>query len=366
MKRNYELDFLKFIFTIAIILYHSHNLLCPDGNPDILSKGYLAVEFFFMVSGYLMMGGIMRNDKNGIEQSDFQFIGKKLKAFLPPIVFAFLVNFFVWAVGCKQYSFKNLLIEFLYTPPEWLMLRHTGVRFPSHNYNGPAWYIAAMLFGMFILYPIAKKYKQKFGLYIAPILSLFLYGWVTNYCGKSGISVIKQWLNGINGGLARALAGLCLGAFIYFVSEKIKSSPRQLNKTGNIAMGAFECIMLFAIYLFMRNAETNEYGRANDSMAILYFFLLLTLVISKNYDLNKFFASKPMLFLYKLSLPLFLNQWAVIRYSRAVFYKMDFVPQLFVYIGITIVLSLISIPATKGLEKLWQIILNKTTTVKEA
>lgn len=366
MKRNYELDFLKFIFTIAIIVYHSHNLICPDTNLELLPKGYLGVEFFFMTSGYLMMAGIMRDKEKGIEQANWSFIGKKVKAFLPPVIFAFLVNFFVWTICCKKYSFKNLLIEFLYTPPEWLLLRHTDVRFPSHNYNGPAWYIAAMLFGMFLLYPVAKRYKEKFGTYIAPALSLGLYGWITNYCGSDGISVIKQWINGINGGLARALAGLCLGSFIYFVTEKIKANPRQLNKAGNITFGVIEGIIFFALYLFMRNNATAKYGRANDSIAILYIFLLLVITISKNYDLNKFFASKPMLFLYKLSLPLFLNQWVVVRFSREMFAKINFVPQFFIYVGITVALALISIPATKGLERLWHFLIEKLTKTKEA
>lgn len=366
MKRNYELDFLKFVFTIVIIVYHSHNLISPDANLELLSRGYLGVEFFFMVSGYLMMSGVMRDSQKGVERSTWSFVGKKIEAFLPATLFAFLVNFFVWAVGCKQYSFKNLLIEFLFTPPEIMYIRHTGVAFPTHNYNGPAWYISAMLVGMFILYPFAKKFKERFSSYIAPVVGVAMYAWVSHYHKGGTFSMIKQWLNGINGGLARALAGLCLGAFVYFVTENIKNSPRQLNKNGNITMGVVEGVVIFAIYLFMRSDATKRYGVANDAVAILYIFALLLIVISKNYDLNKFFASKPMLFLYKLSLPLFLNQWAVVRYARAVFYKIDFLPQFFIYVAITVVLALISLPCTKGMQKLWEIISNKLTTVKEA
>ncbi len=366
MKKNYELDFWKFIFSLVIIVYHSHNFKCAGENPDLLIKGYIGVEFFFMVSGYLMMSGIVRDKQKGIERSTWSFIGKKVKAFMPITIFAFLVNFFVWTIANEKMSFKNILIAFLYTPPELMYIRHTGIRFATHNYNGPGWYISAMLLGMFILYPLAKKYSKKFGLYIAPILSAGLYAWISHYTKNDSFSVIKEWLKGVNGGLVRAVAGLCLGAFIYYVTEKIKSSPRQLNTAGHITVGIAEVFIVFALYLFMRNNVTESYGIANDAIAVLYMFFLLVIIISRNSNMDRILALKPMLFLYKLSLPLFLNQWAVVRFINAVYTDVSFQKQFVLYLALTVALALISLPCTKGFSWLGTTISKKLTTEKEA
>ena len=56
IRRNYVIDLLKFIFSIVIVLYHINTLdLQPRGGGYLIAKsGFIAVEFFFIVSGYLL------------------------------------------------------------------------------------------------------------------------------------------------------------------------------------------------------------------------------------------------------------------------------------------------------------------------
>lgn len=56
--RNPRIDFLRFVFSIIIVLHHTRYLLGYDNC--IFAGGSLAVEFFFFVSGYLMMGSAER------------------------------------------------------------------------------------------------------------------------------------------------------------------------------------------------------------------------------------------------------------------------------------------------------------------
>ena len=49
MKRNSSIDYLKFLFSVIIVLYH-YGLW--------FSGGYIVVEGFFMITGFLMMGQI--------------------------------------------------------------------------------------------------------------------------------------------------------------------------------------------------------------------------------------------------------------------------------------------------------------------
>lgn len=51
-KRNGFVDFLKFVFAIIILFHHSVELF--RGSNTYFISGYIAVEFYFMVSGYLL------------------------------------------------------------------------------------------------------------------------------------------------------------------------------------------------------------------------------------------------------------------------------------------------------------------------
>lgn len=67
-RYNPEIDFWKFVFAIVIFLYHSQKFEVTSGV-SFFRRGYLAVEFFFIVSGYLMTprgGGGIRQDKKNI------------------------------------------------------------------------------------------------------------------------------------------------------------------------------------------------------------------------------------------------------------------------------------------------------------
>ncbi len=46
-KHSYSINFLRTLAVISVILYHT--------NADIFSAGYLGVDIFFFISGYLMV-----------------------------------------------------------------------------------------------------------------------------------------------------------------------------------------------------------------------------------------------------------------------------------------------------------------------
>ena len=51
-KRNGAIDLLKFLFSLMIVIYHGR-LFANAENP-LFRAGKIGVEFFFIVSGYLM------------------------------------------------------------------------------------------------------------------------------------------------------------------------------------------------------------------------------------------------------------------------------------------------------------------------
>lgn len=79
--RNGEIDFLRFLFSLIILLRHSSNIVGKEWYPFL--GGAFAVEFFFIVSGYLMMASIQKCLQGGgqlfIRGRDDRLPGKKDK-----------------------------------------------------------------------------------------------------------------------------------------------------------------------------------------------------------------------------------------------------------------------------------------------
>ena len=98
-KRSYRIDALKAIAMIAICLYHV-------GGGSAFKEGFLGVEIFFTVSGYLMMEGILRqlNEK----KIDVNYIYKQLKRLWPPILCGAVVALFLGYFVMLPDNYENL------------------------------------------------------------------------------------------------------------------------------------------------------------------------------------------------------------------------------------------------------------------
>ena len=85
MKRNSSIDYLKFLFSVIIVLYH-YGLW--------FSGGYIVVEGFFMITGFLMMGSLYRQ-KDAVElppDGTAKFVFRKYKAIFLPLLFPLSVG----------------------------------------------------------------------------------------------------------------------------------------------------------------------------------------------------------------------------------------------------------------------------------
>jgi peptidoglycan/LPS O-acetylase OafA/YrhL len=178
-SRSFLLDFLKGIAIIAVILYHS----------GLFTYGYLGVEIFLVVGGYLTTKGILHSYDRG-DFSYWNFFVKRLIRLWPLVLlvslFAFVCGYF-WMLPdnfkntCETVvgtsSFFNNFVQFITSSDYWdasndfKPLMHT-------------WYIGLM-FQFYVFYPIlfmvchafTKNWKKTvlWMLIIVFVCSLLLY-----------------------------------------------------------------------------------------------------------------------------------------------------------------------------------------------
>ena len=247
MKRNTTIDILRLVFALIIMLHHSRYFLGYDRC--VFAGGSLAVEFFFIVSGFLMAKkaagpGSPAAEKEGGDFGTARFLLGKLDAVLPEMLAGWLIGFAVIAAAdsLPAASLADKLKEYLWEP---LMLRMTGIY--TGGFNGVTWYISSMLLCMAVLYPLTRRYPDMMTKVAAPMISLLLLGYLCrNFDHPREPS---EWLGFTFKGNIRAMAEISLGIAAYRISARI--SRIEFRRTGEWLITIAESALYFAYIRYM-------------------------------------------------------------------------------------------------------------------
>lgn len=104
INNNGEIDFFRFIFAVIIMIYHfSH-------SQSVVPGGYIGVEYFFVVSGYLLVPSII-NKKNNEVGFSYNMISCFAHKFIPIYIWywgAELINFTIRMIF-EKWSLKDVM-----------------------------------------------------------------------------------------------------------------------------------------------------------------------------------------------------------------------------------------------------------------
>lgn len=323
--KNYLIDFLRFIFSIAILLYHSWMFTGVFGE-GLARRGYLGVDFYFIVTGYLMLNSLHKEklvDKY-IFKDTLNFVIKKYIRLLPALIVTFIISIpFVYGKNALNYQLllSNSMIG------EILQLGILGYPMPI---NSSWWYLSAMFLVSLILYPIAKKYTNDYARYIAPVILLFTVGLVYT----KGIN-INDPLNisfYLRNGFYKAIIFIILGNISYEISNGIKKT--SLNSKKIKLLTIFEILT----YLFL---ILNLHYYVADT---LLYAILLTLNIAVTFSnityTKKFFKNPIWNKLGTFGFYIYLCQIAIRTYMMRHLTN-NYINDLIKYIIITVIVSTI-------------------------
>ena len=117
-KRNNEINILKFIFAIVILLFHSKNIVpkeMQDHETLLFYNGSIAVEFFFLVSGYLMAASIScyKEEEILVGRDSRNFMLHKIKGLCPEIFIAWSIGYVVQHIAKKNVTVTSLVKDLM-------------------------------------------------------------------------------------------------------------------------------------------------------------------------------------------------------------------------------------------------------------
>ena len=236
-KPHYALlDGLRGVAAMLVVWYHVFEGFQFAGNKpviDFINHGYLAVDFFFMLSGFVI--GYAYDDRWGKSLSMGGFFRRRLIRLHPMVMLGALigaVSFLLTGMERWDGTHSTLLLTFIALVCSWLMIpalpgmqrdvRGNGEMFPL---NGPCWSLFFEYIGNILYALIIRRLSTRALAWLTALLCCALTWFaVTNQSGYGSIGV--GWTidtTNLLGGTLRMLCPLTIGMLMSRVFKPIKN-----------------------------------------------------------------------------------------------------------------------------------------------
>ena len=325
MKKNYikEINFLRFLSITSVVIYHYF--------PEIIPKGYLGVDLFFVISGFLISLYLYRE----IQSEDFRlfiFYNQRIKRIIPATIFLLffvtLISFILFTnVDLINFS-KSLIYSIFFSSNFYFWL--DGGYFGPNDRLKPLLHFWSLgveeqfyIFFPVLFYLIIKNLKSKnlvFWLVFAvSILSLFLNIFLINLGGFNPAFFLlptRVWNFGFG-----------VLAMLLFVSQK--------KKHNNLEIFFFSSLLMVGFFYKIPHLPENF-------IIIFFSFMILKKKFPKKFILDFIFHNRIIQYIGLISFSLYLWHWPILVFVEYYFVnELDVFKRIFTLI-IAIILSVLS------------------------
>ncbi|RFU45989.1 acyltransferase [Paraburkholderia sp. DHOC27] len=298
-RRYHALDGLRGIFAILVMALHFFGSSFgwksfPFGD------GYLAVDFFFLLSGFVLCHVYERGLQNG-QIPLAQFVSHRLVRMYPLHLLTML------AAGCIDYLYWGKLPYI--DGAMWtgllnvLLLQTTGLA-EAWSWNAASWSISGEFWiGMLVL-PIAFQRARTELLVLAAYAGYFYLYHNIHTLHEPPYRVLSI---GISIGILRAASGILLGVAVYRITRALRSTIADPNRF-RITAGFLELAILTGL-IFVTHSD----WRGNVEFAALFSmpFLIYSVSMSQSW-MVKLLSTWPMRWLGEISYSVYLIHFPMI------------------------------------------------------
>ncbi len=268
-KQHFEiLDGLRGIAAIAVLIFHFMEIATPDYHDNFIAHSYLAVDFFFCLSGFVIAYAY----DNKMDSIGFISFLKLRLIRLHPLV---IIGSIIGLLGFLYDPFSDLYKEFsliqiaLMFASSSLLIPYPAVPeryFNLFHLNPPTWslfweYIANISYALFLY-----KFRNKILWCLTGIAALALCyeAYRSNYLG------VGWGADNIRGGGIRISYSFLVGMLVYRSNWVIK------NRLGFILLGSLLAITFFIPFSVKINWVLDPF------IVIFYFPFLIVLGVGVN------------------------------------------------------------------------------------
>ena len=294
IERLSYIEGLKGIAACIIAFFRHYRHFLPDGGlpfyslvPELYEYGHLAVELFFMLSGFgIVLGYEHRIVENGIDFSTY--LKKRVSKIFPIMIAALIVLTALMGINIYKtgnaFYFNDTSTYSVY----YFFLHLFGMQYifsTRMSFNAPTWFISVILLCYVIYYVVVYMFKGIKNAMVYVYGTFFIFGGVMV---SSGISIP---ISNIGRGIVCFFAG-CIIAKIYEHKDILNT-----KLIGYLAFGI--CIIAFAlgkIYGFEK-----AWGNVQMTVILVFFPMLIISVLFLSW-LQKILSLGVLKFLGRLSM----------------------------------------------------------------
>ena len=303
MKYRPDIDGLRAISVLAVILFHV--------DESYLSGGFLGVDFFFVISGYLITNIIYKQKLNN-SFSYYDFYIRRAKRILPALFFVLFLTLALGYIILLPYEYYKLgvsTLSVLVFGANMQFALRTGDYFSPNSGEWPllhTWSLSVEEQYYFIL-PIILIFVFRFfrtkliPFFIALLLASFFFAQIMS--ANPDYAKISYYL------IITRMGEMLFGSItaIALIDNVIR--PIKNGIVGNIAL-----VSLFLLLIFV-NKEMIFPG----VISFIACLPVVILILSKDSLASKFLSQKFLVFFGLISFSLYIIHWPVLAFSRYIF-----------------------------------------------
>jgi peptidoglycan/LPS O-acetylase OafA/YrhL len=293
---NY-LTSLRGIAALLVVLFHIRFYLADSTFArtliPFLSHGYLAVDFFLVLSGFIMAYKYHEHFRGGVRTHSLDFLAKRIARIFPLHAFVMLAYIAIPVMlvatdreyDAAQFGIYEFVCKFL------LIDLWTFDQVSWKSWNVPSWTISAEFFA-YLLFPLLMFSFQRVGRYVVPTILmgaclLLALGYQARGCANLGECIGHL-------GLARCVIEFALGVGVYLARRD----------TSEISARAFAVGTTFAVagYVALALSPIPNYWYVPVTFAALLYGLL-----GFSSVVHRVLETRPLVFLGDISYSVYLT-----------------------------------------------------------
>ncbi len=344
---NY-LTSLRGLAAILVVLFHAKPHFSRDNLGlayDVIYNGFLAVDFFFVLSGFILGYTYLSTFSEVTPRQYKKFILKRIARIYPLHFFVLLLYVSIplalvatgRSVEPERYSPEGFLAKLLLVDTWW-----TGYHF---TWNIPSWSISIEFFA-YLIFPFLAWLIYRSSYWMILILYLVSMTLVSVSFGALGFSSIGEGIGSL--GLLRGVCEFTAGICIYMLVFRFK--------LVNAVFGMCLTWLSILLFVFLQSIDIEDYF-----FVPLCFSMLLCGLVSFQGRIQKVLSNAVLVYLGEISYSLYLSHFFVLDFMTKAFLENEEVASSFwllSYVFATILFSvatyhLIEMPARRWLVRRW-------------
>ncbi len=270
-KKIFNIESLRIIGCLSIIFHHIFKYIYNDvflyaDQYNMFHNGYLAVEMFFILSGFFLY---LTFDKN---LSTMDFIKKKLARLYPVIIFAMSL---ILIISFTKYTtfmwYDNILTLGL--------LSGTPLALGLGNLT-TCWYVSSMFWTMLFYGSLIRNLNPKITNIIIATITILSYSLILHHNNGTLFGVNTTIYGLLNIGILRALGGMGTGIFIamWYKDYKHTNCANKKNKA------IYTILEAGCLYFIINSLMINTLKYENQIIfVIIIILIILLLLMEKGY-----------------------------------------------------------------------------------